>query len=174
VSEGDFNAVSKEFASGISFYNTESVAEMQLFVGARNALDSLRERDKDLADFLRYLDTKMNMMLQKIGGEQSPFDNLKLQKVTLSASGLSFFCHEELLPDQILDMHLVLLPSYMHIYCFGKVVNCIEIERCESGPVYKVAVSFMLLLDEDRERLIQHNFRQQRMALSNRRSAKKE
>lgn len=172
VTEEEYNAVRKDFSRGISFYNTENVAEMQLFVGARNALDSLRERDRDLADFLNYLDTKMNMMLQKIGGEKSPFESLKLQKVTLSASGLSFFCAEELAIGQLLDMHLVLLPSYLHIYCYGKVVNCVEVERGEKGTVYKIAVTFVLLLDDDRERLIQHNFRQQRMALSNRRAGK--
>ncbi len=167
VSQKKYNSVAEDLKEGIPLYNHDGLADIQMYIGAQNALARLRDRDKDLADFLKHLDTKMNLILKQVKGERSPFDDLVLQKVNLSASGMAFVSQEQMNPDDHLEFHLVLLPAYTYIYCLGKVINCEQ--DPEEGKFFQVAVEFTLLMDDDREKLVQHNFKQQSLALRNRR-----
>ena len=169
VSQEKFEAVAEDLKDGIPLYNHEGLADIQMYIGAQNALGRLRERDQALADFLKHLDTKMNIMLKRVKGERSPFDDLSLQKVTLSASGLAFVINEQMNPDDMLELHLVLLPAYTYIYCYGRVVSCEALPEQADNRIFQVAVEFTLMMDEDREKLIQHNFKLQGLALRNRR-----
>lgn len=167
VSQKKYNTVAEDLIEGIPLYNHEGLADIQMYIGAQNALAKLRERDQDLADFLKHLDTKMNLILQQMKGEKSPFDDLTLKKVTLSANGMAFVTQDQMSTDDFLEFHVVLLPAYTYIYCLGKVISCEK--EPEEGKFFQVAVEFTLLMDDDREKLIQHNFKQQSLALRNRR-----
>lgn len=164
-----FKAIAEDYKNGISLYNHEALGDIQMYIGAQSALTRLRERDADLADFLKHMDNKINIVLKRAKGERSPFDDLKLQKVNLSGNGIAFTVEQELAVDDIVELHLVLLPTYTYIYCFAKVVNC-EPKQGEQGKqLYRLAVEFILVMDEDQEKLIQHTFKQQSLALRNRR-----
>ena len=169
VSEELFQEIAKDFKVGISLYNQERVAGIQLLVGAQNALARLRERDTDLADFLQHIDTKLNLVLKKIQEEKLPFDDLVMQKATLSGTGISFYADQQFSVGDILDFHIVLLPSYTYIYCFGKIVSCDGADDKGGEEACRVAAEFILVTEEDREKMIQHNFKQQSLALRNRR-----
>lgn len=169
ASHEKYEAVAADLKDGISVYNHDGLSEIQMYIGAQNALNRLRQRDEDLADFLKHLDTKMNLILKGVKGERSPFDDLVLQRVTLSASGLAFVSAEPMNPDEILEFHIVLLPAYTYIYCFGRVVSCETVPEHEGKEVFQVAAEFTLMMDDDREKLVQHNFKQQSLALRNRR-----
>jgi len=143
-----------------------------MYIGAESALGRIRERDADLADFLKHLDNKLNQVLQRVQNEPTPFDALKPQKVNLSGNGLAFPATEEYGKGELLEVHLVLLPAYSYIYGFARVVGCGQVAKNQENPLYRVGVEFVLLTDEDREKLIQHNFRQQSLALRNRRQEK--
>ena len=170
VSPERYQAVAADYENGISLYNQEGLADIQMYVGAEGALSRLKERDADLAEFLRYLDNKLNLVLKRSQGERTPFDELKLQKVNLSGSGIAFVVDEEFRERELLEIHLVLLPAYTYIYCFGTVISC---ERVGLGgqekSAYRLGVEFTLITDDDQEKLVQHNFKQQSLALRNRR-----
>ncbi len=170
VSAEKMQAVAKDFQQGISPYNQEGLADIQMFIGAQSALAKLRERDSDLADFLQHLDNKMNMMLKQVRGGESPLDALTMRKANLSANGIAFCTDAPARLDEIVEIHVVLLPVYTYVYSFGKVVACDPApEGEESGCKFRVALEFVFLLDEDREKIIQHTFKQQSLALRNRR-----
>ena len=169
TSQEKYDTVAEDLKDGIPIYNHEGLADIQMYIGAQNALAKLRERDEDLADFLKYLDTKMNLVLKQAKGDRSAFDDLTLQKVTLSASGIALVMPEPMTPEEKLEVHLVLLPTYTYIYCFGRVVSCEEVPEQSENKLFQVALEFTLIMDEDREKLIQHNFRQQSQALRNKR-----
>lgn len=163
-------AVTKDFQQGISPYNQQGLADIQLFIGAQSALANLRERDADLADFLQHLDNKMNMMLKQVKGGESPLDALGMRKANISANGIAFCSEAPAKLDEIVEIHLVLLPAYTYVYSFGKVIACDPApEGEEAGCKFRVALEFVFLLDEDREKIIQHTFKQQSLALRNRR-----
>jgi hypothetical protein len=173
ASKEKMQAVAKDFEQGISPYNQEGLTDIEMFIGAQSALAKLRERDSDLADFLQHLDHKMNMMLkQVIKGGESPLDALIMRKANLSANGIAFCCDAPVRPDEMVEVHLVLLPAYIYVYSFGKVVSCDPVPEEEgegAGCKFRVALEFVFLLDEDREKIIQHTFKQQSLALRNRR-----
>lgn len=170
VSAEKMQAVVKDFQQGISPYNQQGLTDIQMFIGAQSALANLRERDADLADFLQHLDNKMNMLLKQVKGGESPLDALSMRKANISANGIAFCNEAPARLDEIVEIHLVLLPAYTYVYSFGKVIACDPAPAGEeSGCKFRVALEFVFLLDEDREKIIQHTFKQQSLALRNRR-----
>lgn len=164
-----YKAIATDYQNGISLYNQEGLADIQMYIGAESALNRLRERDTDLAEFLKHMDNKLNMVLKRVKGERTPFDDLKLQKVSLSGSGMAFPAPEEFRKNEMLELHIVLLPSYAYVYCFGQVVSCEALSKGQEKPFYRIGVEFALMMDEDQEKMVQHNFKQQSLALRNRR-----
>ncbi|MDG4477039.1 PilZ domain-containing protein [Thiovibrio frasassiensis] len=170
VSAEKMQGVAKDFQQGISPYNQEGLADIQMFIGAQSALAKLRERDADLADFLQHLDNKMNIMLKQAKGGESPLDALIMRKANISANGIAFYTDSPARLDEIVEIHVVLLPAYTYVYSFGKVIACDPVTaEDESDCKFRVALEFVFLLEEDREKIIQHTFRQQSLALRNRR-----
>ena len=169
VSVEKYEAITDDFHNGISLYNQEGLADIQMVIGAQSALSKLSERDSDLADFLRHLDNKMNMLLKTVKGGMSSFDDLKMMKANLSGNGIAFISDVEVDIDDMLELHIVLLPSYAYVYSFGKVVSCEPIAEEDAEHGYNIAVEYTLQMEEDREKLIQHCFKQQSLALRNRR-----
>ncbi len=157
-----------DYRRGISVYRQEGIAELQMFAGAQVALDRLAERDEDMAAVLRMLDRKLSFLLQKTGGKGSPLEKMANQEVNISGSGLAFFNDEAIENGTVLEFYLILLPDYNFIYALGEVVKSEAVSN-HDGAKFKVAAEFVLIEEEDRERLIQHNFRQQSLALRNRR-----
>ncbi|MGV1099452.1 PilZ domain-containing protein [Thiovibrio sp. JS02] len=170
VSPEKLQSVTEDFHHGISLYNQEKLADIQMFIGAQTALVKLRERDADLADFLQHLDNKMNMVLQRVKKEKSPLDALVLQKANISANGIAFQSDTPARLDDVFEVHVVLLPAYIYVYCFGRVVSCeAATDEEEGGEKFRIALEYALLTEEDREKIVQHNFKQQSLALRNRR-----
>ncbi|MFH1218137.1 MAG: PilZ domain-containing protein [Pseudomonadota bacterium] len=164
-----YNTVVQDFADGIPPYNQEGLSDIQMFIGAQSALAKIRERDADLGDFLAHLDTKINLVLKKTSASKTIFDKLELHDLNLSGRGVAFVSPGKIDIDTILEFHIALLPVYTYIYCFGKVISCSPLPQREGKVLYKVGAEFVLIMQEDQEKLIQHNFKQQSLALRNRR-----
>jgi len=169
ITKEKFAALQRDFEAGIPLYNHEGLADIQMFIGAQSALSRIRERDSDLGDFLAHLDSKINVILKKAIGTKTIIDNLTLHDLDLSGRGLAFVAERRLEMDDILEFHIALLPSYTYVYCFGRVLSCQELPPQERGVFFKVAAEFVLIMEDDQEKLIQHNFKQQSLALRNRR-----
>lgn len=169
ITEQLYAEYAKDFQDGISLYSQESLADMQIFVGAQSALGRIRDKDEDLADFLQHLDMKMNILLKKIDNGKTPLDDMKLRDLNLSGAGLAFIAPEKIALETFLEFRVVLLPNYLFIYAIGKVTKCEVVPHEGKRQFYRVGAEFALIMDEDREKLIQHNFRQQSLALRNRR-----
>ncbi|ADH85899.1 PilZ domain-containing protein [Desulfurivibrio alkaliphilus] len=170
VSAEKFEDIAEDYRQGISIYTQEGLSDIQMYVGAHAALDRLRAKDPDMADFLRHLDNKINLLLKRVKGERSVFDALKMQKVNLSGKGLSFYSFEAFQPGDLIEVHLALLPAYTFLYFFVRVVKCESEGEHQGKTIYRVGSEFALLMEEDRDKLVQHSFRQQSMALRSRRS----
>ncbi len=169
IAERTYAEYAKDFQDGISLYSQESLADMQIFVGSQSALGRIRDKDEDLADFLQHLDMKMNILLKKVDNGKTPLDDLKLRDLNLSGAGIAFIAPEKIEPETFLEFRIVLLPNYLFIYAIGKVTKCETVTHEGDKTFYRVGAEFALIMDEDREKLIQHNFRQQSLALRNRR-----
>ena len=169
VSRDRFATILKDFEAGIPPYNQQGLADIQMFIGAQSALARIKERDADLGDFLAHLDAKVNVILKKTTASKTIFDELSLHDLNLSGRGLSFNTERRVAVDDILEFHIGLLPSYTYVYCFGKVISCSPLPPKEGEIFYKVGAEFILIMEDDQEKLIQYNFKQQSLALRNRR-----
>lgn len=174
VSGECYAGILQDFNNGISLYNRHELADIQAFIGAQSALARLKERDEDMAAFLQHLDGKINMLLTKVDGRPTILDELRLQRVCISGTGLAFWSAKKYPPQDILELRLVLQPGHIFINCFARVVECNEEKKGEDQGRYRVSVQFLLIMDDDRELLIQYNFRQQSLALKRRRLKKEE
>ncbi len=159
-----YEKIADDYERGIPLYSQEKLADIQMITGARHALARIREKDADLADFLAHLDTKMNFLLRKMENRNSILDNLEMQDVNISAKGVAFASEESLHPDQIVEIHLLLLPDYVYIYALGRVISSLPMER-DGEQLRRNSIEFKLINDEDRETIIRYNFNKQSRAL---------
>lgn len=169
ISRTQFKSIIDDYKKGIPPYNQEGLSEVQIFIGAQSALARIKEKDKDLGDFLSHLDTKLNLMLKMLDTDKGLFDQMSVKELNMSGSGIDFVHNTEYANDTILALHITLLPDYSYVYCIAKVKSCSMVQEVEGKKYYRIAGEFVLIMEEDRELIIQNNFKQQSLALRNRR-----
>ncbi len=168
VPKEKYDLILADYSNGISPYKQWSSSDVHMFSGAQNALEKLRTHNEDLAEFLHYLDTKINLILNSLKGGISPLEGLTLQDLELSGSGIAFYAKEQLTVGDFLELNLCLLPSFSIIHAFGKVVQNEKLAKGRAVGPFKTAAEFTLLMDDDREKIIQHNFKLQTLMLRQR------
>ena len=162
-----FERVSRDVGAGLSIYQRPGMEEILGSLDAQAALKRLAERDRDLALFLQYLDGRVGRLLKQRDGSASILDTMTLRTVNVSANGLAFWTEAPPKAKDLVELHLC-LPSQSYINAFGEVVECVR-ERGEGDGEWRVSVRFLLIMEEDRERLVRYNFQQQTQILSQRR-----
>ncbi|NOX25827.1 MAG: PilZ domain-containing protein [Deltaproteobacteria bacterium] len=168
VSDAVFQRIKQDYNDGISLYNRPEMAEARLFVGAGAALSRLRERDEDMALVLQHIDAKLNKLLKASDDHHSLMDKLVLQRVNLAGNGLAFWSGKSYEKGEMLEFHIVLPADSTFIDCFGEVVHCTA-EKVNGSLRQKVSCHLRMITEDDREALIQFNFKQQSLALQRRR-----
>ncbi len=122
--------------------------------------------DRLLASFsaaLHHLDEKLNRILEKIEEPDKACREIEvIDTVDISGSGISLVLPEN--PDTGTVLKLsILLPGYPYgrLETMGRVVRSVE-RGAGDRPTYLAGIEFTDLSEDDRERLIQYTFRQQR------------
>ena len=163
-----FDRLKRDCDAGISLYNRRELAEIQAMIGGQEALSRLRDRDRDLADFLQHLDGKLTAIMQKLDPRPGLLDTLELQEVNISGGGLAFWSPTPYDEGTVIEHHIVIPPLRCFICCCGEVISC---HREDDGPEprYRISERFALIMERDREELIGYNFEQQARQLQRRR-----
>jgi hypothetical protein len=174
IDQQRYSILAENYRRGVSLYNLEEADELALYLGTRAALLKVREKDEDLADFLQHLDAKLNRVLALVSTEPSPLDRLDAQDVSISGTGIAFWSAEEIGPGDILGLQLVLLPQYAHIYTIAKVISTEQPEDMPDQYKCRAACEYILMLDADRESIVQNVFKRQQLALRHNRLKKGE
>ena len=169
LAQDRYDAIAQNYHNGISLYNQKEVGEIALYLGSQASLARIREKDEDFANFLQHLDAKLSRVLAAVSKEPSPIDTLLGQDVSLSGTGLAFFSKDGLSAGDLIELHLVLLPEFFHIYTIAKAISADKISAADSDFNFRIACEFVLIMDDDRETLIQHLFKRQQLALRNKR-----
>ncbi len=171
VTPEKYASLEEDFKRGIPPYIQDGLSDIQMYVGTQTSLARIESKDEDLGRFLRHLDTKINMVLQKLSGDRSPFENLTMREVTISSTGISFQSKEAMNKEAKVELNIVLLPDSVYIYCLGEVVGCKK-NTADGCEPFSISCKFSLIMEEDREKLMEHNFKTQSLALRNRRRAR--
>ncbi len=120
-------------------------------------LHRIDQREPDIADYLRGLDEKIELLAQSYLSKNSELTDLPKQIANLSAGGIAFTVDEAIELGAPLEVKLLLFPSYTGILVIGRVVSC-ELSDIDG---YQVRIDFEYIRDNDRDALIRHILRRQ-------------
>jgi len=132
-------------------------------------LRRVKEDQPDIALCLTVLNEKLDVIARHLSMQASDLTGEPMRQVDLSAAGMQFEAEEPLPPGTLLEIRMVLYPSFAHIRVVGEVVRCDERTPHGPGMAHRVAIDFRYLDDEDRELLVQHAIKQESRLLRRRR-----
>jgi hypothetical protein len=119
-------------------------------------LAKIQEQSLEVAEYLRLIDRKLDLvarafLLQEINVEEAP-----ICRVNLSAGGIGFCEENPLAAGTTLEMELILLPSYVGILAYGKVVYRRHEPGVVAGLPFRIGVEFCKLRERDRDLIAKH------------------
>ncbi|WP_333879251.1 PilZ domain-containing protein [Methylobacter sp.] len=124
----------------------------------------LHRLDKNLpevADYLRLIDAKINLLAQAIMMQGLQVKENDTRNVNMSATGIAFNCEEALNENDYLEIKILLISCMTVIVTYGRVVYCKNSESNDDRYPYFVGVNFIKMKDDDREMLIKYVVKEQ-------------
>jgi hypothetical protein len=115
----------------------------------------------EVADYLRLIDAKIDLLAQAIMMQGFQFKEIDTRNVNISATGIAFGCEEAFKFDDYLEIKILLVSSMAVIVTYGKVVYCKNSQANDSHYPYIVGVDFIDMKEEDRELLIKYVVKKQ-------------
>ncbi|WP_341937056.1 PilZ domain-containing protein [Marinimicrobium sp. C2-29] len=121
-------------------------------------LYQIKDRDRQLADYLHLLNRKIDLLSQQLIAEprqrQLPG---KRREVNLSEGGLSFTTDEALEEGQRLALNLTFLPTFVGVAVYAQVARC---EPCRTQQ-WEIAAEFTDVTDAQQQLISQQIMRAQ-------------
>ncbi|MTW20214.1 PilZ domain-containing protein [Allochromatium palmeri] len=114
-----------------------------------------------VATYIKVIESQIEALAQAIGDGEN-FPNSADTSACLSAQGLALDWPEALALDSRVELRLTLFPDRVHIRSLARVVRC---DKADDQPGYRIAVDFVHLREADREAVIRHVYRLQRLQL---------
>ncbi|MGZ8236975.1 MAG: PilZ domain-containing protein [Methylobacter sp.] len=115
----------------------------------------------EVADYLRLIDTKIDLLAQAITMQGFQVKENNTRKVNISATGIAFNCEEALKDGDYLEIKILLTSCMRVIVTYGRVVHCQNSPSNDSHCPYFVGVNFIDMKEEDREMLIKYVVKEQ-------------
>lgn len=124
-------------------------------------LHRLEKNQPDVADYLRLIDTKIDLLAQAIKMQGFQVNENDTRNVNVSATGIAFNCEVALKAGDHLEIKMLLISSMAVVVTYGRVVYCKNGQSNDSRYPYFVGVDFINMKDEDREMLIKYVVKKQ-------------
>ncbi|TAN67606.1 MAG: PilZ domain-containing protein [Methylobacter sp.] len=125
----------------------------------------------DVADYLRIIDAKIDLLAQAIMMQGFHFKENQTRNVNISASGIAFNCEETLQKGDYLEIKMLLVSSMAVIVTYGRVIYCKTSQVNDSKYPHFVGVDFINMKDEDREMLIKYVVKKQLQQIRDKKQA---
>lgn len=112
----------------------------------------------DIAAYLRSLDKKLELLSQALLVEEVEMMDKPAIPVNLSAGGMAVHSRDPIPEGTLVEIKLLLVPSYTGILTYGRVVNCGNASPAERDPDYPyvLRIDFSFIRDADQDALIRH------------------
>jgi hypothetical protein len=149
--------VSKDVLSNCTLMSAMDVLAQE----THSLLSRLERRDSELSEFLRLIDTKINLIAQAVSIKEESFSEHDTRDVVMSATGLAFSNEEPINVGQLLELRMLLTSCMAVIVAFGRVVQCKNIAEDSPDRPYVICVEYINLKEDDRELLIKHVVKRQ-------------
>ncbi|MCQ8102670.1 PilZ domain-containing protein [Methylomonas sp. SURF-2] len=125
----------------------------------------LERRDPEMFEYLKLLDSKINLIAQSFSPPQGEFTDHDKREVSLSAAGVAFTNAEALPVGTLLELRMVLTSCLAVIVAYGRVAQCKDISADNPEQPFAVCVEYVNMKEEDRELLIKHVVKKQMQQL---------
>ncbi|ROR34787.1 PilZ domain-containing protein [Inmirania thermothiophila] len=123
------------------------------------AIREVAEEHPRIAYCLELMDRKLELLGRLIAADREGLYDVPPRPAEISASGIAFANDERLEPGTLLELRIVLHPSFTAILTYGRVVRC---ERADGGEhPWRIAAAFEALREEDRDVIVSHVLRRQ-------------
>ena len=117
----------------------------------------------ELARYLAVLEKQIDRITELLIGDDD--ETMQRKATNLSAQGISYYCAQAPVQDELVELRLKLLPSGLRLVIIARVVK-IESESGHDQGGHKVSLDFENLHEADREILIKHIHGKQMESLS--------
>ncbi len=127
----------------------------------------IENSDPDVAAYLKALDRKIEVLGRAFISQESELLEEPAHPVNLSGGGMGILLNECYRPGQVLEIKMLLFPSFTGVLMYGTVVDCEPVDERDrdSGYSYRMRLAFTHMREQDRDLLIRHVLRCQSNAL---------
>jgi len=131
------------------------ISEFQLLdVESKHLLRSITDKDKNLGQFLKVLNKKVDSLSRVVALSQQAMSKDSVQDINLSEGGLAVHTEQHFKSGQLLAIKLILLPSYSGLLLEGKVLSCAP----EHAP-YELNIEFSNISEAHQQLIARHIMR---------------
>lgn len=138
---------------------------------ARMLAPRLERRDPEFFEYLKILDTKLNLIAKAMTVRDDEFSKHDKREVSLSGAGLAFTNPEPIEVGSLLELRMLLTSCLAVIVAFARVLQCKAIADSPSATSYEICVEYVNMKDEDRELLVKHVVKKQLQQLRDKNGA---
>jgi hypothetical protein len=127
----------------------------------------------DVAAYLKAIDRKLEILGRAFLANDRILATEHAQQVNLSAGGACLHVNECYDPGSVVEVRMLLFPSFTGLLTYADVVGCNAepVDEAGSGAAYRLRVEFTHMREQDRDILIRHILRRQGEELRARRDA---
>lgn len=158
-----------DLAGNFTVMSSLAAITAQMTVGLRR----IENRDPDLAAYLRAIDQKIEVIGRAFLSQEPELSAEKALPVNLSAGGMCVGVDECFAAGDLLEIRMLLFPSFTGLMIYGEVVDCRDATDEDAAGDYDklVRIEFSHIREQDRELLIRHLLRRQGTQLRDDREA---
>ena len=137
----------------------KTYAELRRLDGeAQQLCYQVKDRDRQLADYLYLLNRKVDLLAQQLVSKPDLTEAQSSKRaVNLSEGGIAFSHNRALEKGSYLALNLIFLPSYVHIPVYALVTRC----DSRRDKAYEIAAEFQHLSDAQQQLMGQQIMRAQ-------------
>ena len=155
-----------DLAGNFTVMSSLTAITSQMTTGLRR----IENRDPDLAAYLRAIDQKIEVIGRAFIAAEPELLSEAAMPVNLSAGGMCAGVEEHYEPGTVIEIRLLLFPSFTGLMIYGDVIDCGPAEMDHPAGKFRqlARIEFTHIREQDRELLIRHLLRRQSHQLRDR------
>lgn len=120
----------------------------------------IENREPDIAAYLKALDRKIEVLGRAFIANESDLVAEHAHPVNLSAGGMGMLVNEQYLAGDVVELKMLLFPSFTGVLTYGTVIDCEPLESEMPGDYsHRMRIEFTHMREQDRDVLIRHVLR---------------
>lgn len=152
VIPADIEQLDADLPSRFTLTSTLAAATQQM----EPLLNKIECQSLEIADYLRLLDRKLQLVGRAFLMQEINIHDEPTCRVNLSGGGIGFHAETPIPVGTLLEIELVLLPSYTGIRAYGKVAHVRYEPAVVSARPYWLGVEFYQIREKDRDLIVGH------------------